>query len=95
MNPNERIRMWHPDLPHTRDEPPVVTRRAFDVVWSRQDPPWQEWTPDVASPPERPPKTGPNSGRAAWAAYAEAIGVEFAPDTSKKELIELVEAKET
>ena len=39
----ERVRMWHPDLAHTRDDPPEVSRRSFEITW--RDKGWRLWPP--------------------------------------------------
>jgi len=40
---------------------------------------------------QAPPRTGKGSGRAAWAAYAEASGVDVDPDATRDDIIDLVD----
>jgi len=38
-----------------------------------------------------PPKAGPGSGKAAWAAYAESVGVDVEEDATREDIIAAVE----
>lgn len=84
-----RIRMWHPDIPHTRDRPPSVTQKSFDLAWS--DLGWREWSDQNITPPEKPAK---KDGLSDWTAYARWSGLEVPSDMSKPDVISLVEATE-
>lgn len=53
----------------------------------REDAPATPTDPDAA-----PPKAGAGSGKAAWAAYADRLGVEFDPDDGRDDIIAAVEA---
>lgn len=46
---------------------------------------------DFAGAPEPPPQGGPGSGKEAWAAYADALGVEVDDDASRDDIIDAVE----
>lgn len=59
-------------------------------------PDFDELDPDdpaaAPSDPTPPPKAGPGSGKAAWATYAEAFGVEVPADASRDDIVEACEA---
>lgn len=49
------------------------------------------WRPvDAVEADAAPPKTGAGSGRAAWVAYAETLGVEVADDMSRDDIIDAI-----
>ena len=45
----------------------------------------------IAPAPEAPPRSGAGSGRAAWAAYADALGFEIPDNMVRDDIIALVE----
>lgn len=49
------------------------------------------WDDDGPSKPEPPPRHGAGSGRDAWAAHAEHLGVEVSDDDSRDDIIAAVE----
>lgn len=88
----ETVRIWHPSLPHTRQQPAVVTRRSFDICWSQPQLPhrpdgWQLWPPEDALP--EPPAA--RATRQAWAEHAEALGLKVAKKDTKAAIVTKVE----
>ncbi|MCI0544216.1 MAG: hypothetical protein L0Z49_07180 [Actinobacteria bacterium] len=97
----DTVLIYHSSLPMTLEEPVRVSKRAFLESWSHPQLPhreegWQLWPPettleDLDSPQPSPPP--PKSAvKAAWAAYAEGLGLDPA-ELNKQELIELVESQ--
>lgn len=41
-----------------------------------------------------PPRSGPGSGRDAWAAYADALGVQYGDGDKRDDIIELIELED-
>jgi hypothetical protein len=52
----------------------------------------QETKPATTGASERPPKAGTGSGRDAWVAYAEGLGIEVTDEMGRDEIVELVDA---
>ncbi|MCW2674794.1 MAG: hypothetical protein JWP14_3383 [Frankiales bacterium] len=48
-------------------------------------------TPPGDETPQIPPRQGAGSGKAAWHAYAKTVGLDVAEDTSRDDVIELLE----
>lgn len=76
-----------------RDSPGTLEPTDGDLHAPQNDPADE---PDAAAggDAERPPKVGKGSGRDAWVAYAETVGVDVAEDDSKHDIIAAVEAAE-
>ena len=43
----ELVQMVHDDVPESKDNPPTVTRKAFDQVWSKNG--WKLFKPKTNS----------------------------------------------
>lgn len=42
----EQIRMYHPDVPHTKETPVVRSKKQYEAVW--KDKGWKLWKPSTA-----------------------------------------------
>jgi hypothetical protein len=39
----DKVKMYHPSIPHTKDQPAEVTRQSYDAVWKSRG--WRLWPP--------------------------------------------------
>lgn len=97
------MKMWHPAVPSTIENPVDVDERSFEITWSKPQMPhrpegWRRWTSAEAARegreddpedlgPQPPPKSGSGSGAVAWAEYAEEIGVPLTDEQTGKHQI--------
>lgn len=81
----------HPRVFSPGDDVPewAADRITNPAAWASDDP---ESTQPVGS--ERPPMSGKGSGRNAWAAYAETIGVAVDADMTREDIAAAVEEAE-
>lgn len=101
-----RMKMWHPDVPSTIEDPVDVDERSFEITWSKPQPPhrpegWRRWTSaeaaregreDEPEPegPQAPPRIGAGSGRDNWLAYAEELGIQLEDGLGKHDIIKAI-----
>ena len=63
MADNEWVLMEHPNLPKTKENPPRVRRRSFDLRWSQKG-----WTEHKPAGTKAAAKTAPKAGSKAGSA---------------------------
>lgn len=73
--------------------PPGDEGGTVDPVSAEETQPAPGAAPDEepAPAPVAPPRSGTGSGRDAWAAYADALGVEYPADAGRDDIIQLTE----
>lgn len=69
-------------------------KRVGDSPRPAADPaPAPDPEPRPANGPQEPPRGGEGSGREAWATHAGTLGIEFAEDATRDDIIAAVDAK--
>jgi hypothetical protein len=44
----ETVKLYHPSIPHTKDQPTEVSRQGYDAVWKSRG--WRLWPPKQTTP---------------------------------------------